>query len=248
MRILITNDDGYGAKGIQALSEALKRDHEVWVIAPDRNRSAVSHSITFASSDLPIRLKPQGERAFACSGLPVDCTFNAINGVMNPPPDVVISGINEGVNIGTDLLFSGTAAAARQACLTGLPGIAVSLGSPSNGWNYEPLAAFVRDNLKTLISLCEPWLFLNINALDSVPYKGCKFTNLSRRFYSDTLNIYDGDDGHIFSHFVSGTISSEGDEYADARAVEEGYISLSRVYAQPVTADAGGFEDLQFQL
>ncbi|MDR1748718.1 MAG: 5'/3'-nucleotidase SurE [Spirochaetaceae bacterium] len=248
MRILITNDDGYEAKGIRILAEVLGRDHDVWIIAPDRNRSAVSHSITFATPESPVRLKPVGEHSFACTGLPVDCTINGIRGIMEPLPDVVISGINEGVNIGTDLLFSGTAAAARQASLYGIPAIAVSADSPSGRWNYEPLAVFVRDNLDILVSLCEPWLFLNINALDVAPYRGCKCTSLSRRFYSDILNIYDGEDGRVLSHFTSGTIESEGDEYADARAVEEGYVSVSRIYAQPAAAGSGGFENLQFHL
>ncbi len=248
MRILVTNDDGYEAQGIRVLAEVLGRDHEVWMIAPDRNRSAVSHGMTFPTQESPIRLKPAGERSFACTGLPVDCILHGLRVMMDPPPDVVVSGINEGVNLGTDLLFSGTAAAARQASLFGIPAIAVSIASPSGAWNYKPLAAFVRDNLNRLLSLCEPALFLNINALDSATYRGCRSTSLSLRFYNDILKMYNGEDGHILSHFTGGTIESEGDEYADTKAVEEGYVSVSRVYAQPAAADSGGFENLQFQL
>ena len=178
---------------------------------------------------------------FKCSGLPADCTDVGTKRLMDKLPDAVISGINRGGNIGTDILYSGTAAAARQASLHGIPGIAVSLESKTGDWNYGPLAAFVRDNLANLISLCAEDVFVNINARDLPSYKGWRMTVPAKRDYRDSAELWDAPDGHLYSFFKGGTALAPLKADNDYTAVQEGFISISRVFAQPCSA-GGSFD------
>lgn len=240
MKILLTNDDGIHAEGLLILAKYLEKKHEVFVVAPDRNRSGVSHGITMTE---PLKLCQLAENRFSCSGVPVDCTFNAINGILQEHPDVVISGINKGPNLGTDIIFSGTAAAARQASFYGIPGIAVSLASFEKHLDYSTLADFVSKNVENLVTLCEKDIFLNINADSLSSYKGYKFTSLSNRCYKDKVSVYNAPDGELYSFFVGGEVESFGDEDSDEKAVSEGFISITRVLSQPVSLKT----DLQMQ-
>lgn len=232
MRILVTNDDGLTCEGIQVLASVLRRDHEVWVVAPSSNRSGVSHGITMTD---PLQFKPFGEREFSCSGLPVDCSIAGSLGIMPDRPDLVVSGINQGANMGTDIIYSGTAAAARQAAIAGLPGIAVSLVAEDEPFYWEPLATFVRDNLSALVSLCNGDHFVNINAPSIPAYKGAVMTGVSRRDYRDSIIMHDGPDGNKYSFFQGGSIETDGDENSDWYAVENGFVSVSLIYAHPVS-------------
>ena len=232
MRILVTNDDGLTSEGIQVLASVLRRDHEVWVVAPSANRSGVSHGISMTD---PLQFRPFGEREYSCSGLPVDCSITGSLGIMPTRPDLVLSGINRGANMGTDIVYSGTAAAARQAVFSGLPGIAVSLVAEEDPFYWEPLACFVRDNIGPLVSLCSADCFVNINAPSRQEYRGVRMTNLSRRNYRDSIVMHDGPDGNKYSFFRGGIIETDGDENSDWRAVEAGYVSVSCIYAHPVS-------------
>ena len=240
MKILLTNDDGVHAEGLLALAKYLEKNHDVWVVAPDRNRSGVSHGITMGE---PLKICQLAEKRFSCSGVPVDCTFNGINGILQENPDVVISGINKGPNLGTDIVFSGTAAAARQASFYDIPGIAVSLASFEKNLDYSALAEFVSKNIESLVTLCQKDIFLNINADSLSSYKGYKFTSLSKRSYKDKVSVYNAPDGKLYSFFVGGGVESFGDEDSDEKAVSEGYVSISRVLSQPVSIKT----DLQMQ-
>lgn len=125
MRILLSNDDGIDAPGLMALQEELAKRAEVWVVAPDREQSASSHSITLHR---PLRVTPRGERRFAIDGTPTDCVYIAVHHLMRGKrPDVVCSGINHGPNLGVDVLYSGTVAAATEGALLGISSIAFSL-------------------------------------------------------------------------------------------------------------------------
>lgn len=234
MKILLTNDDGIHAEGLLALVKYLEKKHEVWVVAPDRNRSGVSHGITMAE---PLKLCQLAENRFSCSGVPADCTFTAINGILNEYPEVVISGINKGPNLGTDIIFSGTAAAARQASFYGIPGIAVSLASFEEPLNYSALADFVSKNIEKLVTLCEKDIFLNINAASLDSYKGYKLTSLSKRSYQDKVSLYNAPNGKFYSFFLGGGVESFGDENSDEKATAQGYISISRVLSQPISLE-----------
>lgn len=249
MNILLTNDDGIHGEGLNVLKCALLKKHAVIVIAPDRNRSAVSNGLNL-TEQLAIQKISATEYAYA--GLPADCV-NA--GILNYrffcggiKPDVVISGINRGANLGTDTVYSGTVAAARQASLMAIPGIAVSLAadeSPrSDGtWQYEPLAAFVADNIEHLVSYTTAHSFLNINAGGGTPYKGVCFTVLARRDYHDDVQVtHDAHADKWYGTFCGGTVTSEPEIFrnappeetlTDTQAVRCCNISISCIYDHP---------------
>ncbi len=232
MKILLTNDDGYGSAGLEALVTVLSKSHDVWVVAPSQERSAVSHGITMRD---PLCIVKQGSQRFTCSGFPADCADVGINTISDSKPDIVISGINKGANIGTDIIFSGTAAAARHASLQGIPGIAVSLQS-NNSWNYSPLAEFIGKNLQNLVSLCEKEVFVNINAQDSKPLTGWRFTIPSKRNYQDFPEVYTAPNGNTYSFFSGGEVLTDRIEGTDFTAVDDGYVSISRIHSQPCSA------------
>ena len=123
MRILVTNDDGIHSPGLTALAKALSRVGEVWVVAPDRERTAVAHSVTLHK---PLRVQQLGTRIYAVNGTPVDCVNLAVLNVLPAPPDLLVSGINKGVNLGDDVLYSGTVSAAMEGTILGVPSMAVS--------------------------------------------------------------------------------------------------------------------------
>ncbi len=246
MRILLTNDDGLACDGIRILAETLSAEHEVWLVAPDRNRSAVSNAVTLFE---PLCIKKVDERAYTCSGLPADCILNGIYAVMSEnPPDVIISGINMGGNLGTDLIYSGTAAAARQAAVMGFPSMAVSLVEKDGVWNYAPLADFIRKNLTELKSLSGRRYFLNINAASFDRYKGVRFTDTAELNYGDKVELFRGPDGNLYSFFYGGKATDDGNVKSDYTAVKEGFVSVSLVFVQPKCADFKNFNDINLKI
>ena len=254
MKILLANDDGIEAKGIQVLAARLERDsHEVYVIAPDSNRSAVSHHITMYNVNT---LKAAGKNRWACSGYPSDCVCIGLkSNLFDFKFDVVISGINEGANMGTDIIYSGTCGAARQAVLDGVPAIALSVDPDEwtlecrKNMKYEALADFAAKNLEQLIALSSidvPRMFVNVNGASRDSYLGVKYCqSLCIRDYGDKLNIVDNN-GVKESHFVPGGAIPRIDENCDAYVVKEGYIAISRVYAEPLAAEI--VDGMQFKL
>ncbi len=234
MKILLTNDDGFGAAGLLALTNALSIDHDVWVVAPDQDRSGVSHGFTMG---VPLCIKTIQHQQFSCSGLPADCVDVGIKKVVPGKPDVIVSGINRGANIGTDILYSGTAAAARHACMHSIPGIAVSLSSESGTWDYVPLASFVAKNIKSLMKLFEKDIFVNINASDKAALRGSEYTIPSRRNYQDFPEFYTAPNGHLYSFFNGAPVQTDMIAGTDFFAVENGFVSISRILAQPCTAN-----------
>ena len=235
MRLLLTNDDGIDGEGLQVLARTLRKEHDVWVIAPDSNRSAVSNGITI-SKDLCI--KQIDERTFTTSGLPADCVLTGIySNLIAQNVDMVLSGINRGFNLGTDIVYSGTAAAARQAAIMGFPAVAFSIQSDTEEYKYQALADFALKNLNTLKSLCAPDVFLNINALSLDNYKAVQFTNVSVRKYKDTVKVIKTASGEMESSFEGGTAITTGNENSDYNAVRKGNISITRVIAEPVSLD-----------
>ena len=232
MRILLTNDDGYMAAGIIALDSSLSREHEVWILAPDGERSGMSHALSLRH---PLKIRKISDRHYTCSGTPADCVILAAQGVLPFKPDIIVSGINRGPNLGTDLVYSGTAAAARQASMIGLPGIAVSLASYVDPYRYNALANLLAINLDDFIGLWSPDVFLNLNAPD-VPdgtiYE-IEETVPSRRRYRDTLKFFDGPDGYTYCFFGEGTIETDPETGTDEDAVRRGFASLTRIAVYP---------------
>lgn len=193
MKLLVSNDDGIFAAGIRALANTLAADgHQVWVVCPDRERSATGHGLTLHK---PIRadqvngiFHPAVE-AWACSGTPSDCVKLALGALLSEPPDMVLSGINQGANLGTDVLYSGTVSAAMEGVIEGIPAIAFSLTSFAHE-DFGPAARFAQSFLKTVIAypLKTPMLLnINIPAVAETHIQGAVIARQGIRRYFDTF-------------------------------------------------------------
>ena len=183
MRVLLSNDDGVNAPGLAALAAAFP-DDEVWVVAPDREQSASSHAI---SLHRPLRIVQVGERRFSVDGTPTDAVYLALNHVMRGrPPDLVLSGVNHGPNLGNDVLYSGTVAAAMEGALLGVTAIAVSLAARSPH-DFGAAAAFAAELARRVASSrpAAP-ILLNVN-VPAGPVKGYRFTRLGVRTYGNEV-------------------------------------------------------------
>jgi len=184
MRILLSNDDGCRAEGLSCLAEALRGFAAVTVVAPDRNRSGASNSLTL---DSPLRLRHDEPGVVCVDGTPTDCVHLAITGLLDEEPDMVVSGINSGANLGDDVLYSGTVAAAMEGRFLGYPAVAVSLVSEAPR-HYLTAARFTCDLVKRLISHPLPAdTILNVNVPD-LPWeavKGVEATRLGHRHRSE---------------------------------------------------------------
>lgn len=231
MRILVTNDDGIGAAGLEALAAALSRSHDVRVVAPDRERSGVSHALTLGG---PGKIRKVGERSYSCSGTPADCVILTRLGAIGFEPELVVSGINRGPNIGTDIIYSGTCGAARQAVISGIPGIAVSCACREAPFRYGAAAGFVAQNLEALTALCGDEAFANVNAPSSDDEDlEWAWTFPSRRQYRDGLNSFEAPDGFSYFFLTGGRIETSDEPGSDHRAVRSGLVSVGAIAAHP---------------
>jgi 5'-nucleotidase len=237
MRLLLTNDDGYDSEGITVLAEELEKNHEVWVVAPDSERSGTSHAMTLKSAS---KIKQVGERRFTCSGMPADCVILSTLGILPLKPDLVISGINRGPNLGTDLIYSGTAAAARQAVLMGIPGIAASMASFEAPFHFRAAARFLAERLDALLGMWREGLFLNLNFPNKEDITGeIGKGRISNRTYNDCLKRFTAPDGTVFCFLADGCITTDPEEGTDWWLVERGQVSLSRVHVRPSCQEDG---------
>ena len=237
MRILVSNDDGIHTEGLKALAAELRKEHEVWVFAPDQERSGVSHAMSLKT---PGRVRRHGDREYSCSGTPADCVILAGLGAIPFEPELIVSGINRGPNLGTDIIYSGTCAAARQAVLHGLPGIAVSCAAFREPLAYGAAASFVRRNLALLVERCVPGVFINVNApsSDAEDLPG-QWAVPCRRRYEDRLSSFDAPDGHTYCFLTDGRIETREDEASDHAVVAAGRVAVTPVLVHPQTP--GGF-------
>jgi 5'-nucleotidase len=231
MRILLTNDDGFGAEGLTVLAQALGREHEVWVFAPDKERSGVSHALTLGAAG---KVKKVGERQYTCSGTPADCVILALLGAIGFAPEIVVSGINRGPNLGTDVVYSGTCAAAREAVLSGIPGIAVSCASRAEVMRYGAAAAFTLANLETLAASCSGDAFMNVNAPsgDDCP-AGAEWSEPCRRVYGNELKSFEGPDGFSYCFLTGGYPDLRHEAASDYSVVSAGKVSVSPILVHP---------------
>lgn len=247
-KILVTNDDGIDGEGLKVLVETLSPSFDVYILAPDSNRSAVSSKITMGHE---YSINKISENVYTCSGTPADCVIIALTSPLFPFRfDAVISGINAGPNMGTDVIYSGTCAAARQAVLMGLPGIAVSLESEyfdyaRTGFNFKPLADFCAKNVDKLISLCDGEVFVSLNATSSDSYKEAVFASGCVRNYGDKVSINEGAGG-ITGFCDSMGITVSGSNDSDYNIARSGKIAVSLVYAEPVLKSMAQKIDFSF--
>lgn len=230
MRILTSNDDGIFALGNKELRKCLSTKHEVITIAPDRERSSCGHSITL---DKPIRLRKLKDNVYCTNGKPADCILIGIGEVLKEsPPDVVISGINHGANLGQDRYYSGTIAAAREACFRGIKSIAISLCMKNSDEvkYFDQVSQYILKLLDQGITEVIPeHCVLNINYpnLPQEKINGCKYTTLGRQIYTDeAIKRVDGR-GESYYWLGGQYKGHELIEGSDANAVNDGYISMT---------------------
>jgi 5'-nucleotidase len=235
MKILLTNDDGIDSEGLQTLKRFLANGHEVWTVAPDIERSGTSHAITLRD---PVRFNALDNRTYSCGGTPADCILYSLLGAIPFTPQVIISGINHGPNIGTDIIYSGTVAAARQAALMGFPGIAISVTSYEQPLNFPAAAAFLADNIEQMVSLWHSDHFLNINVPNSIEGGGnVVVTHPARRIYRDNIVDFTAPQGEKY-FFLDGSLNDAvSDTGSDWHAVINNDISVSPIYLHPVNDD-----------
>jgi 5'-nucleotidase len=177
MRILLSNDDGYLAKGLRVLADSLREIAQVTIVAPDRNRSGASNSLTL---DAPLRVEEAADNVYFVNGTPTDCVHVAITGLLDHEPDLVVSGINQGANLGDDVLYSGTVAAAMEARFLGVPAIAVSLVLEEDGGHYDTAARVTRRLIDQIVARPLPReTILNVNVPD-MPYAGIAGLRVTR--------------------------------------------------------------------
>ncbi len=230
MRILVTNDDGFHAAGLQALWQSLEGLGEVWVVAPDRERSGVSHSITLHS---PLRIHRQGERAFTVDGTPADCVYLAANHVLREaPPDLVVSGINHGPNLADDITYSGTVAAALEATMLGIPAVAVSLCVRSRTADFSASARFTRSVVRGLERHRLPaGVLLNVNVPEASDGASYRITRQGRRSYGREVIANTDPRGRPY-YWIGGDEQAHEDRPgSDANAVnDETIISVTPLH------------------
>ena len=229
MRLLVSNDDGYLAPGLQSLATALTPLGEVIVVAPDRDRSGASNSLTLRT---PIRPRTAHNGFIYVDGTPTDCVHLAVTGLLDPEPDIVVSGINAGANLGDDVIYSGTVAAAMEGRVLGLPAIAVSLAS--SHCEHFDTAARVASRLVERIAGCplDSNVILNVNVPDVEvgALRGFRATRLGHRHRSEpVIRMTDPRGGTIYWVGPSGAEQDAGPG-TDFDAVRAGFVSVTPLH------------------
>ncbi len=240
-RILLVNDDGIDARGIALLEDVARRlTDQVWVVAPDSDLSGSSHAVSITT---PVRVRRMGERRFTVKGTPADCVLVAVHDLMaEAPPTIVLSGINHGPNLAEDLIYSGTAAAAREAALLGIHAIAISQSYVIGGTlNWDVAEAYSFDVLRSLLADTgqQPGTFLNVN-FPHVPLEevtGVRITSLGQRL-PGSFRPRKEVDGRFAPYYWICLAYDEGNPDADTdlAAVGKGAISITPVHVNS-TAD-----------
>jgi len=236
--LLISNDDGVLAPGLSALHAALTEINalECLVVAPERNHSGASHSLTL---ELPLRKQDLANGFVAVNGTPTDCVHLALNELCETAPKLVVSGINAGANMGDDVLYSGTVAAAMEGRFLGLPAVAVSL---DGGQHYESAAVYAKKIVEGLLADALPQhqvLNINVPDLPLAEIKGIKVTRLGKRHKAELIEKAQDPRGReIFWIGPPGEIADAG-EGTDFHAVQQGYVSVT-----PLKVDLTAFDQL----
>jgi 5'-nucleotidase len=222
--ILVSNDDGIHAAGLAALASALEPLGQVYVVAPDRERSAVGHALTLHR---PLRVDEVGPRRYAVNGTPSDCVNLAILGILPARPAVVVAGINAGSNLGDDVTYSGTVSAAMEGRLLGVSSMAVSLARAAAAADYAPAARAAAQLTRRLLQgrPAGP-LLVNVNVPEGRP-RGIRVTRLGRRVYSERVEARRDPRGHLYYWIGAGPPVWETGPDTDIVAVRGGLISVT---------------------
>ena len=242
--ILVTNDDGVHSPGLISLFHAMKDLGDAYVVAPDRERSAVSHALTLHR---PLRVEKLRERVFSLNGTPTDCVAVGISKILPEKPTVVVSGINRGANIGDDVTYSGTVSAAMESTILGIPALAISLASQPrkvSPYHFDTAAQIALKMTRYVLATSLPYdTLLNVNVPD-VPIdhvKGMKLTRQGKRIYDNS--IQETFDPHGEKHYWIGGGQPywEHGEDTDIQAVQDNYVSIT-----PIHLDLTNYDALKF--
>jgi 5'-nucleotidase len=225
--ILVTNDDGYRSEGIHALAEALRPLGEVVVVAPVEEASAIGHALTLRR---PLRLELIRDGVYAVDGTPTDCVNLAVTQVFKGLPDLVVSGVNKGWNLGDDVTYSGTVAGALEGALLGVPGIAVSLASTRGTYDFSYSAQAAANAAESLLQRPLPArTFLNINLPKGEP-KGVRVTVQAKRNHVTSVGKRHDPKGRAYYWIEEGQDSWEAHDRSDYQAVRDGYVSITPLH------------------
>lgn len=230
MDIFCTNDDGYLATGLRVLAQAARELGRVTVVAPDREQSATSHSLTLHN---PLRSRRATDGTLVVDGTPTDCVILAVNALLPERPSFCLSGINHGANMGEDVLYSGTVAAAMEATVLGIPSIALSYA----GRDFESIEGWSGHLPGLLSSLAregdfpsETLLNVNLPPIEPGDVRGLRVTTLGQRSYSDSLTRARDPSGREYFWIGGGERHWKGRDDSDFRAIEEGFISVTPLH------------------
>lgn len=230
MHILLSNDDGYFSAGLAALRAQLEELGTVTVVAPDRNRSGASNSLTL---DRPLRIEEVGPNTWSVDGTPTDCVHVAITGLLDEEPDMVVSGINHGANLGDDVLYSGTVAAAMEGRSLGLPAVALSLVL-AGGENFEAAAQLARRMVEPLLGARplpgKTILNINIPDLPLQEVRGLQSTRLGFRHKAEPAIRARDDDSQAVWWVGPAGAGQDAGPGTDFYAVANGYVSVTPIH------------------
>lgn len=237
MRILVTNDDGIHAEGLKVLTRVAKTLGEVIVVAPDREKSACGHGMTLHD---PLRAKPtslEGCKAYEVNGVPVDCVNVGLTEEFDNDCDLVLSGVNNGPNLGFDVTYSGTVAGAMEGCINGIPSIAISMASFVTGapYHYETGEWWLMENLAKIVALpSKPNTFLNINipAIAEEEIEGVKVCGMGKRVYEDRVEKRLDPWGRTYFWQGGVVIMDTKEPGTDVHAAANHFVSIT-----PITLD-----------
>lgn len=238
--ILVTNDDGFFSKGIHHLAEALKELGEVYIVAPDRDRSAVSHALTMHR---PLRVDLIKENCYSVNGTPTDCVVVGVKKLLPREPDLVVSGINKGANLGEDITYSGTVSAAIEATILGVPSFAISLVG-EKPFRYETASYYALKIAKFILEKgLPPDTLLNVN-LPNKPLqeiRGIKVTRQGKRSYKNSIHEIFSPWGEKQYWIGGGVVSWQKMDGTDIQAIIESYASVT-----PLHIDLTNYQALDY--
>ncbi len=239
-RILVTNDDGVRSEGIHALAKALRALGSVIVVAPHIEASAIGHALTLRR---PLRIERLDNDVYEVDGTPTDCVNIGVAKILNGMPDLIVSGINKGYNLGDDVTYSGTVSGALEGALLGIPSVAVSLERTSGTYDFEPAAsAAATVSAHVLAGAIVPPTFLSLNVPTGTP-KGFRLTVQAKRNHVTIVDERCDPRGKPYYWIEEGENAWEPNDRSEFEAVREGYVSVTPL--QPDLTDHAAFSRLQ---
>ena len=244
--ILITNDDGIHSPGLMALKNALAPLGRVVVVAPDRDNSAISHALTM---NRPLRLNRHDQDVYMLDGTPTDCVSIGLSKVLERPPDLLVSSINSGPNIGDDITYSGTVSAAIEGTMYAVPSMAVSMaGDPP--YAYAKVESIIRDLARTVMDNGLPAnTLMNVNIPDVRELKGIRITRQGRRIWKQAVHEVQDPRGRTHYWIGGGTPLLDSGKDTDVQVLAEGYVSISPIHLDLTNHEGISYfrDDLQLE-